>query len=129
MAVVRALQPEAERILNHPLKLDCPQDASYFAELFVFEDGAVGSNGASVMVFKIALRFSSFGKMATVHTNSAASDLALYPVAQLEQILEKAGFQFIPAESLSERYDGKLKGLGHLFGSKATWWYRFFDYM
>jgi hypothetical protein len=130
MAAVKGLKPDAERILGQSLKLDDQvQDASFFAELFVFEDGAVGPNGVTTMVFKIAIRFSTFGKMATVHTNSAASDLGSYPVARLTGLLEKCGFQYIPAESLAERYDGKLKALDQWVGGKATWWYRFFDYM
>jgi hypothetical protein len=130
MAAVKALKPEAERILGQPLKLDDQvQDASFFADLFMFEEGAVGPNGVTTMVFKIAIRFSTFGKMATIHTNSAASDRGTYPVARLAEFLEKSGFQYIPAESLAERYDGKLKGLDQSVGGPATWWYRFFDYM
>jgi hypothetical protein len=126
MAAVKALKPYAEEILGQPLKLDDQvQDASFFAELFVFEEGAVGPNGVTVMVFKIALRFSTFGGMATVHTNSAASDLRNYPVDRLARLLERHGFQYIDAQSLGEPYDGKLKGLG----GEATWWFRFFDYM
>jgi hypothetical protein len=69
MAAVNAMKPQAEPILGQPLKLDDQvQDASFFAELFVFEDGAVGPNGATTMVFKVAIRFSTFGKMATIHT-------------------------------------------------------------
>jgi len=60
IAAVKALKPQAERILGQPLKLDDQvQDASFFAELFVFEDGAVGPNGVTTMVFKIAIRFST----------------------------------------------------------------------
>jgi hypothetical protein len=126
MAAVKALKPKAEELLGQPLKLDDQvQDASFFAELFVFEEGAVGPNGATTMVFKIAIRFSTFGKMATVHTNSAASDLRKYPVDRLARLLEQHGFQYIDAPSLGEPYDGKLNGLG----ADATWWFRFFDYM
>jgi hypothetical protein len=57
------------------------------------------------------------------------ADLDKYLVARLAELLEQHGFQYIPAESLSERYDGKLKGLDQSVGSEATWWYRFFDYM
>ncbi|MFL5329110.1 MAG: hypothetical protein ACJ8C4_09345 [Gemmataceae bacterium] len=130
IAAVKALKPGAERILGQPLKLsDQVQDASFFAELFVFEDGAVGPNGVMTMVFKIAIRFSTFGRMATIHTNSAASDLGNYPVARLADLLGQNGFQYIPAESLAERYDGRLKQLDQWVGGEATWWYRFFDYM
>jgi hypothetical protein len=126
MAAVKALKPHAEEILGQPLKLDDQvQDASFFAELFVFEEGAVGPNGVTAMVFKIAIRFSTFGKMATVHTNSTASDLRRYPVDRLAQLLEQYGFQYVDAHSLGEPYDGRLKGLG----SSASWWCRFFDYM
>lgn len=130
MTAVKALKVEAERILGQPLKLDDQvQDASFFAELFVFEEGAVGPNGVTTMVFKIAIRFSTFGKMATIHTNSVASDLGRYPIARLAELLETNGFQYIPAESLGERYDGRLKWLDKSVGGDATWWYRFFDYM
>jgi hypothetical protein len=106
MAAVKALKPHAEQILGQPLKLDDQvQDASFFAELFVFEDGAVGPNGGTALVYKIAIRFSNFGKMATVHTNSVASDLHQYPVDQLAELLERHGFRYIPAEALGEPYD------------------------
>lgn len=126
MAAVRELKPHAEEALGQPLKLDDQvQDASFFAELFVFEDGAVGPNGTTAMLFKIAIRFSTFAKMATIHTNSVKSDLRNYPVDRLAKLLLESGFQFIDAASLRESYDGKLKWLG----SEATWWGRFFDYM
>jgi len=130
MAVVKALKPHAERILGQPLKLDDQvQDASFFAELFVLEDGAINPYGSTALVFKIAIRFSAFGKMATIHTNSTASDVQKYPVAQLAKLLEQHGFEYIPAEFLNEPYDGKLKALGHGLGMDCTWWCRFFDYM
>jgi hypothetical protein len=130
MAAVKALKPHAERILGQPLRLDDQvQDASFFAELFVTEDGAIGPNGVTTMVFKLAIRFSTFGKMAAIHTNSTASDLGKYPVARLAELLEQHGFKYIPAELLAARYDGKLKGLNQSVGGEATWWYRFFDYM
>src|ERR1700722_17124900 len=130
MAAVEALKTQVERILGQSLQLDDQvQDASFFAELFVLGDGAVGPTGVTTMVFKIAIRFSTFGKMATIHTNSAASALDKYPVARIADLLVQHGFQYIPAEALGERYDGKLKGLDRSVASEATWWYRFFEYM
>lgn len=130
MAAVVALKPHAERILGQRLRLDDQvQDASFFAELFVFEDGAVGSKGVTALVFKVAMRFSAFGRMATIYTNSAASDLGGYPVTGLAELLGQHGFNYIPVESLGERYDGKLQWLHQSLGGAATWWYRFFDYV
>jgi hypothetical protein len=130
MAAVKALKWDAERILGQPLKLDDQvQDASFFTELFVFEDGAIRPNGVTAMVFKIAIRFSAFGKMATIHTNSPTSDLRKYPMTPLAELLEQHDFKYVPAEALAERYDGKLKWLDQSVGGEATWWYRFFDYM
>jgi hypothetical protein len=104
MATVKALKPHAERILGQPVKRDDPvQDAWLFAELFVFEDGAVGPNGVTTMVFPIAIRLSTFGKMATIPTHSAASDRNKYPVTRLAELLEPHGFRSIPVESLGER--------------------------
>ncbi len=123
---VRLLQPAAEALLEQPLRLDDQvQDASYFAELFVFEDGAVRPPVTS-MVFKIAIRFSSFGRMATIHANSVLSDLGQYPVAPLAALLEVQGFVYVPAEVLAEPYDGVLP---HVPADITTWWGRFFDYM
>src|SRR5262249_52875263 len=90
MAAGNVLKPHAERILGQSLRLDDQvQDASFFAELFVFEDGAVGPNGVTTTVFKIAIRFSTFGKMATIHTNSPAPALDKYPVTRLVELLEQ----------------------------------------
>ncbi|MBL8796310.1 MAG: hypothetical protein JNM56_20590, partial [Planctomycetia bacterium] len=63
MSAVLAFKSHAENLLGQPLNLDNQvQDASFFADLFIFEDGAVGSNGVTAMVFKIGIRFSSFAK-------------------------------------------------------------------
>lgn len=130
MAAVKSLKPEAERILGEPLKLDDRvQDASFFTELFLLEKGVAGVNGEAPMVFKIGIRFSTFGKMATIHTNSPASVLSNSTVDRLAELLNRAGFQYIPVEALAERYDGKVKWLDQSVGGEATWWFRFFDYM
>jgi hypothetical protein len=122
---VRQFLPAAEALIGQPLQVDDQvQDASYFAELFVFEEGAVRPP-VTAMVFKIAIRFSSFGRMATIHTNSALSDLGRYPVERLAALLEEYGFVYIPAEALAEPYDGVMPDVPADF----TWWFRFFDYM
>ena len=116
MAAIRALRLHAEKVLGQALELDDQvQDASFFAELFV----------VTAMAFKIALRFSTFGRMATVRTNSAASDLGECAVTRLVSLFGAHGFCYVDPQSLSEPYDGELKGLG----GEATWWHRFFDYM
>jgi len=123
---VRQYRTAAELVLGQPLRVDDQvQDASFFAELFVFEDGAVRPDGVTTLVFKIAIRFSSFGRMATIHTNSAISNLDRYPVERLAGLLGDHGFVYIPATALTEPYDGVVPGLGAGF----TWWLRFFDYM
>src|SRR5262245_44282080 len=112
MAAVRELKPHAKQVLGQPMKLDDQvQDASFFAELFVFEDGAVSSNLVTALIYKIGIRFSMFGKMVTVHTNSPDSDLRNYPVQHLATLLEQRGFQYVDAVALTEPYDGKLKGM------------------
>src|SRR5262249_59767760 len=125
MQTVREVQPRLEEILGHPLKLDDQvQDASFFAELFWLEDGAVRPNGVVVHCFKIAVRFSSFGRMVTIHTNSATSDLSQYPVKQLVAVLNQHGFQYIDPEALNELYDGRLQTKC----AALTCWIRYFDY-
>lgn len=122
---VRQFQTAAEALLGQRLSVDDQvQDASFFGELFVFEDGAVRPH-VTEMVFKLAIRFSSFGRMATIHTNSARSDLGRYPVDRLATLLDEHGFVYIPAEALTEPYDGVLPNVPADF----TWWLRFFDYM
>ena len=123
---VRQYQAAAEELLGQRLRVDDQvQDASFFGELFVFEDGAVRPDGVTVMVFKVAIRFSSFGRLATIHTNSALSDLGRYPVDRLAELLEVHGFVYVPHEALAEPYDGVLPNMP----ADYTWWLRFFDYI
>jgi hypothetical protein len=122
---VRRFQTAAESVLGQPLRVDdSVQDASFFGELFVFEEGAVRPN-VTTMVFKIAIRFSAFGRMATIYTNSAQSDLKRYPVERLAALLEDHGFVYVPAEALAEPYDGLTPNMPPDF----TWGLRFFDYL
>src|SRR5262249_41989412 len=112
-------------LLGQPLRVDDQvQDASFFGELFVFEEGAVRPS-VTAMVFKMAIRFSSFGRMATIHTNSALSDLGRYPEDRLAALLAEDGCVSIPGEALVEQYDGVMPNVSADF----TWWLRFFDYM
>jgi hypothetical protein len=123
---VRHFRAPAEFVLGQSLRLDDQvQDASFFAELFVFAEGAVRPDGVTFLCFEIAIRFSSFGRMATIHTNSSLSDLGCSPVDQLAALLGEHGFVHVPVAALAQPYDGKNLGLGANF----TWWDRFFDYV
>jgi hypothetical protein len=123
---VRALHPEAEAILGVALRVDDGvQDASFFAELYLLEEGAIRPSGVIAHLFKIAIRFSSFGRMVTIHSNSARSSLTDYPIHQLIELLQKRGYTYIAPEDLQFPYDGGLP----VNDSKFTWWYRFFDYL
>jgi hypothetical protein len=122
---VRRYQAAAEEILGYPLKADNQvEDASFFGELFVFEEGAVRPP-VTALVYKIAIRFSSFGRMATIHTNSRQSDLGRYPVDRLAELLEEHGFVYVPAAALDEPYDGVVPNVPKDF----TWGTRYFDYL
>ena len=95
----------------------------------MYEDGAVFPDGGSVGVFKVAIRFSNFGHMATIQTNSPKSKLDNYPVEELAKLVEEYGFRYVSVDVLRKLYDGKFRALDNWCGGNATWWDRFFEYM
>jgi hypothetical protein len=78
-----------------------------------------------VLHTEIAIRFSSFGKMATICTSLARSEWSAFPLQALAELLAEHGYIYVDAKALDEPYDGKLKGLH----DRANWFVRFFDYL
>jgi hypothetical protein len=118
---VKHFQLRVEEKLRLRLRLDDQvQDASFFAELFELEEGGVLPNGTTYLVFKIGIRFSTFGRMVTIHGNSPKS----YPLMALIDLLVEHGFQYMDVESLNETYDGEFRQIQR----RISWWDRFFDY-
>lgn len=126
MAKIEAVRPLLAEVVG---KLDMDQnvqDASFTTDLFVLEEGARDPVTNSVAhVYKLAIRFSNFGNLVTIFTNSVRRTLSDYPVARLETILKEHGFDPVPADQLNVPYDGKNVP----FENGLTWWTRYFDYL
>lgn len=131
---VKRLKPEAESIIRHQLTLDTsPQDASYFAELCWLDAKYYTPGIGGSLVPNIAIRFSAFGRLATVYSgNSDERDLMRHE-PRLAQLVTKHGFDYIPESVLREPYPGHELRKGRAWQGRTwtgwTWWTRFFDHL
>jgi hypothetical protein len=88
----------------------------------VLHPDAFRANGVIAFIFAIAIRFSNFGRLFTIHGNTLAS----YPVDAIRALVTRHGWTYVPADELDETYDGRN---GALRDGRSTWWIRFFDYI
>jgi hypothetical protein len=125
MERVELVKPEIERIVGHELWHNkSVQDASFFTELAWLDDKYYTPGKGGLLVANIAIRFSAFGRMATVYSaNRDEKDLLRFAPA-LVDVLERHGFHFAPEAELSGPYPGKEE-----WTSGWTWFTRFFDYL
>lgn len=125
---VSRFRTAAEAVLGQPLTEDTGvQDASYFAELYLPRERLMPHGGLEVRK-NLAIRFSNFGRMATILADEQVSSLDRYPVDRLVGLLQEHGFTYIDARALNEPYDGKADASWHV-GGPFTWWLRYFDYL
>ena len=123
---VRSIQRTLREDLNLPMELDgCVQDASFHDELRILHPTSDRGNGVVALFSEIAIRFSNFGRLYTIHS-ALPSIPARYPVDQIKAIVERHGWKYVPADQLEEVYDGRNKVLRD---GRNTWWIRFFDYL
>jgi hypothetical protein len=121
---VKRFKSAVEAELGRPLELDDKiQDASHFAEVAEFENTQL-PNGALLREYRIGIRFSTFGNMATVFSNNPKHQVAQELRRAIADLLHLHGFVYVDVSALNERYDGKIVCLCE----NATWWDRFFDY-
>jgi hypothetical protein len=122
---VEAVKSKLEKVLGQQLEMDKNvQDASFFTELawHTPERHIVGI-GLTKLTY-VAIRFSAFGRFVTICGNVPEAPLAAGLVDELVKVLSTAGFTYIPAEVLAEKYDGCVRGAPE----DTTWWDRYFDY-
>lgn len=124
MKRVEELKPKLDTILGRSLELDKNvQDASFFTELSILEPPTAGLN---IYQCVLGIRFSSFGNLFTVWSTSIAEKVDEAKVAGVIAETEAAGFIYIDAETLEEKYTGKNQ---YLAGNIENWRERFFDYL
>jgi hypothetical protein len=72
----------------------------------------------------VALRFSAFGRLATVWSSTDQVRKGPKESDAIEAVLRQHGYSFVPIAALDEMYDGCCR-----FGDRIeTWWERFFGY-
>jgi len=124
MRRVEDLKPKLDTILGRSLQLDKNvQDASFFTELSILESP---KNGMNIYHCVLGVRFSSFGNLFTVWSNSIVEKINEARVAKVIAETEEAGFIYIDTETLEQRYTGKNQ---YLAGNIENWRERFFDYL
>ena len=120
----RDLLPALRAVLGESLQFeDGPaiQDASFFAQVFLPRE----SLGRVLAPFDSGvLRFSNFGDMVAVHHEDALDPRALI---RLREVLESAGYVFVPELALLDKYPGGPVEWAESRG--ATWWTRYFDWL
>jgi hypothetical protein len=123
---VRNVQAALRNELDLPFDRDGNvQDASFHDELRILHPSSFRANGVVALVSEIAIRFSNFGHLYTIHS-AMPERLASYPVDRIRTVIERHGWTYVPADELEEVYDGKN---GVLRDGRNTWWIRFFDYL
>jgi hypothetical protein len=124
---IAAAKPEIEAILGFSLKEDQnSEDAQWVVTWFIYEPGFYDeAKGSGALVYRFAVAFSAFAKLACVHTNYWAGSLNGFPVAAVEEKLRQFGFTPVPHSEMQVPYDGvNLQRFVH-----ASWWDRFFGYV
>jgi len=117
---VRQLKPQIEQAAGRPFEIDeHVQDASFFTDLALL----VPADEPRVIATVLAIRFSAFGDLFTTWT-WGAEQLPTPIVQEVITIVQGAGFHYVDAESLAEKYSGA----NPVFAG-GTWWWRFFDYV
>jgi hypothetical protein len=110
VAEVAALQPQLEDAIGHSLVLDKNvQDAAHFTELsWQTEPRPVPGVGERVILTRIAIRFSAFGRLATIWENAPEAPLDADLIDRLIHILANAGFKVVPVDTLDEPTVGEI---------------------
>jgi len=124
-ADISSIQKELE--LEVDLRLDADgsvQDASFFEELRILNPSSYCSARVIQLIPDFALRFSNFGKLFTMYSDTGS--LLAFPVEQVRLLVEGHGWRYVAAEELTSPYDGKNAALRN---AKISWWIRFFDYI
>ena len=126
MQRVKALKPKLDAIAGKTFEIDeNVQDASFFTELAIFEEADFSSNTGKIIYTVLGIRFSSFGNLFTIWSNSVTEKLKQSKVDEIIAETERHGFVFVEVEALDEPYTGKHLHLSHL----ENWWLRYFDYL
>lgn len=94
------------------------QDAS-FSIAIIFEGRQTLDNG---MICQPSIRFSNFGRLASISSPIPFSESDYRTIVD---IVEAAGFHYIPDDALDSPYDGIMAGDKSL----PTWWVRYFDWL
>src|SRR5262245_8141205 len=123
---VREIQRALRDELAVSMDVDgCVQDASFHDELRILHPDSFRANGVIERVSEIAIRFSNFGRLCTIHS-AIPSRLSRYPVDQIRRLVERHGWTYVPADQLDEVYDGQNEVLRN---GRNTWWIRFLGYV
>ena len=126
IARVKSRKSSLEAVVGHALELnENIQDAAHFAELawLTGPDEHKARPHQEILSY-VAIRFSAFGRFATIWGNVAELPISDSLLLKLTDALTDAGYVPIPIADLNERYDG-----GNQYAeSIETWWYRYFDY-
>jgi hypothetical protein len=123
MKKVEELKPKLNSIAGKPFELDVNvQDASFFTELAILEPPIYGVN---MYHYVLGVRFSSFGNFFTVWSNSIKEKIDDTKIDEIISETEEAGFVYIDAETLEQKYTGRNKYLADI----ENWWARYFDYL
>jgi len=101
------------------------QDASFHDELRILHPNSFRANSVVALAPEIAVRFSNFGRLYTIHS-SFPDLLTKYPVDAIRALVERHGWVYVAADELDDVYDGKNQLLRD---GTNTWWIRFFDYL
>lgn len=125
MKKVYIIKSKIENIISNELTIDeCVQDASFFTELSTLKKSQ--NDGESfVYLYELSIRFSLFGNMVTIFSNTENNALNKYPIKEIVDMLQSDGYIYINSELLDEPYDG----INKYISKKDTWWTRYFDYI
>jgi hypothetical protein len=120
-ARARSLLPSLEALFATPVDFEDGakiQDAAFHTDVFIPESALTRPLGTAT---RAVLRFSNFGNMVAVWPEDAIAPDVL---RRMQQVLEGAGYRWIPARVLNRPYHpARPKGL-----AIDSWWDRFFEW-
>lgn len=123
MQEIRALGPHLSALVCHPLRLDDRvEDASYFAEWFVHEAEPRPCPGIppGVTQLILSIRFSAFGRMYAIYSNTELCPLPDDLKERLIDFLASRNFVYVPDHLLEQPCASPIA---------PYWQIRFFDYL
>lgn len=119
---VKKLKSKLKKIAGHSFVLhEHIRDTTFFADLSI-EDRQTDEIGKTTIYTVLGIRFSCFGNLFTIWSNST-KQLDKDKIKAIIEAVEASGFVYVDIDSLDEPY------LDENNRYSGSWWDRYFEYL